>query len=62
MNEILRLVMVCLICVFMALKVHDIIDWSWWWIFSPFWIPVGLAFIIFLICLLCRFIYQWKSK
>lgn len=29
------------------LKIVGHIDWSWWWVFSPLWVPTGLA-IIFL--------------
>ena len=29
---------------FFFAKIFDKIDWSWWWVFSPLWIP--LAFII----------------
>jgi len=25
---------------FILLKAFDKIDWSWWWVFSPLWIPV----------------------
>ena len=26
--------------VFSVLKTHSVIDWSWWWVTAPFWIPV----------------------
>ena len=28
---------------FVALKLLDKIDWSWWWVLSPFWIPLTLV-------------------
>ena len=31
-----------LFLVFLILKLTDNIDWSWWWVFSPIWISVGL--------------------
>lgn len=31
-----------LFIVFLVLKLTGYIDWSWWWIFSPFWIPLGI--------------------
>mgnify|MGYP003289486744 CR=1 FL=1 len=34
--------------VFLVLKLCGNIDWSWWWVFSPTWIPIALV-IIFLI-------------
>lgn len=30
--------------VFIVLKLVGVIDWSWWWVLSPFWI--GLAVIV----------------
>lgn len=26
--------------VFLILKLAGLIHWSWWWVFSPLWIPV----------------------
>ena len=38
---------------FIVLKLTDVIDWSWWWVLSPFWIPTSLViFIIFIILLI----------
>lgn len=33
---------------FIFLKLHHDIDWSWWWVLGPIWIPsaVGLAFAV----------------
>ena len=32
-----------LFLVFLILKLTGTIDWSWWWITAPLWIPVGLV-------------------
>ena len=32
-----------LLIIFVVLKLTDNIDWSWWWVLSPLWIPIGLA-------------------
>lgn len=32
-----------LTCVFIALKLTDVINWSWWWVLGPIWIPIVLA-------------------
>lgn len=32
--------------VFLILKLTHVIDWSWWWITCPLWLPFLLAFII----------------
>lgn len=28
--------------VFIVLKLLNIIDWSWWWVLAPLWLPVGI--------------------
>ena len=28
---------------FIALKLTHVIDWSWWWVLSPIWIPVAVV-------------------
>lgn len=33
---------------FVALKLLDKIDWSWWWVLAPLWIPWA----IFIVCVL----------
>lgn len=35
---------------FVGLKLTEVIDWSWWWVLSPLWIPVVLVFIIAAVC------------
>lgn len=32
--------------VFITLKLCGIINWSWWWVTSPLWIPVAIAIVI----------------
>lgn len=32
-----------LFLLFLGLKLADKIDWSWWWVFAPLWIPLALA-------------------
>lgn len=34
---------------FIALKLTGYINWSWWWVLSPFWIPVEIVLLILLI-------------
>jgi hypothetical protein len=33
---------VVLFVVFLVLKLCNVIDWSWWWVTAPLWIPVAL--------------------
>ena len=35
-----------LFIVFLILKLTNNIDWSWWWVTSPLWIPVALGIVI----------------
>jgi hypothetical protein len=39
-----------LFIIFLILKLTGNIDWSWWWVTSPLWIPVvlfiGLVFVL----------------
>ena len=38
-----------LLIVFIVLKLTNNIDWSWWWVLSPLWIPIFLVISIMLI-------------
>lgn len=41
-----------LFIVFLVLKLTGNIDWSWWWVTSPLWIPIALIFGIVFIAIL----------
>ena len=32
-----------LFIVFFILKLTNVIDWSWWWVTAPLWIPFAIA-------------------
>ena len=36
-----------LFLIFLVLKLTNYIDWSWWWVTSPLWIPFALVLSIF---------------
>jgi hypothetical protein len=36
-------ILTVLFIVFLVLKLTGNIDWSWWWVTSPLWIPIVLA-------------------
>lgn len=40
-----------LFLIFLVLKLTNTIDWSWWWITAPLWIPFCLVMIVFVIVL-----------
>lgn len=31
-----------LLTIFIVLKLTDNIDWNWWWVLSPIWVPFAL--------------------
>jgi phosphoglycerol transferase MdoB-like AlkP superfamily enzyme len=48
--------------VFIVLKLTDVIDWSWWWVLSPFWIPAVLFGTIFSTTLVLAGLSLWLGK
>ncbi|MGJ1513754.1 hypothetical protein ACR79N_02110 [Sphingobacterium siyangense] len=32
--------------VFIVLKLIDKIDWSWWWVLAPVWIPIAFMIVV----------------
>lgn len=43
-----------LLVAFIVLKLCDVINWSWWWVFSPVWIPLAIVAVILII-------YGWAT-
>lgn len=35
--------------VFIVLKLIGVINWSWWWVLAPLWIPVGIVLVLVII-------------
>lgn len=46
--------------VFIILKLVGVIAWSWWWVLSPFWIPLGLALVIAIVSWVAILIIKYK--
>jgi hypothetical protein len=42
--------------VFLILKLTNNIDWSWWWVTSPLWIPIAIALVFICLILSIAFI------
>lgn len=38
--------------VFLILKLCGTIDWSWWWVTAPLWIPFGFWISVLVLCFL----------
>lgn len=39
---------------FFVAKIFDKIDWSWWWVFSPLWIPILLVIIVLIVIIILK--------
>jgi membrane protein YdbS with pleckstrin-like domain len=33
--------------IFLTLKLCGVIDWSWWWVTAPLWMPFALGLVLF---------------
>jgi Flp pilus assembly protein TadB len=47
---------------FIVLKLCNVVIWSWWWVLSPLWIPVGLVAVGAVICLPFWIVKHHRSK
>lgn len=47
--------------IFITLKLMNIINWSWWWVLSPFWISGSISIVIISIVIVF-FLKQLKDK
>jgi len=36
-------ILTILFIVFLVLKLTGNIDWNWWWVTSPLWLPIAIA-------------------
>lgn len=43
---------------FVVLKLCGVIDWSWWWVLSPFWIPLAFYIGVVLAVILYTIIHK----
>jgi membrane protein YdbS with pleckstrin-like domain len=32
--------------IFLTLKLCNVIDWSWWWVTAPLWMPFALGLVL----------------
>jgi hypothetical protein len=46
----------CLAILFIALKLCDKIDWSWWWVTAPIWGPAALVLAVFVVICIFGFV------
>lgn len=48
----MRSVPIVLFLIFMTLRLTEQIDWSWWWVAAPLWIPVAAGLLAVVVCVL----------
>lgn len=44
-----------LVIIFMVLKLCGVIDWSWWWVLAPVWIPASIMLLCVVFLLLLKY-------
>lgn len=50
-----------LFLVFLVLKLTDVINWSWWWVTAPMWIPVAFLALIWAVYFILK-LFSRKGK
>lgn len=51
-----------LFLIFLVLKLTGNINWSWWWVTAPLWIPVGVLGVVLLFIFLFTTIFKGISR
>ena len=49
-----------LFIVFLILKLTNVIDWSWWWVTAPLWIPICMILFVGLLLIGASYYYGKK--
>jgi hypothetical protein len=50
-----------LFLVFLVLKLTNVINWSWWWVTAPLWMPFAIMLPVVLITILVTIIIQVRK-
>ena len=48
--------------VFIVLRIIGVIDWSWWWVLAPIWIPTAIAIFVLACMFITWLIVKRKEK
>jgi uncharacterized membrane protein YdbT with pleckstrin-like domain len=40
---------------FVALKLLNVIDWSWWWVTAPFWGGLAIGIVVVIIVFIVKY-------
>ena len=41
---------------FVVLKLCKVINWSWWWVLSPLWIPIAIVVVVCIVYLIIKLV------
>lgn len=44
--------------VFIVLKLTNYINWSWWWVMSPLWIPIAISLAVILLVSILKAMFK----
>lgn len=44
--------------VFIVLKLTNYINWSWWWVTSPLWIPIAILLAVILLVSMLKAMFK----
>jgi len=47
-----------LFLIFMTLKLAGFINWSWWWVTSPLWIPLAVGLVIIVAAIIINYLME----
>ncbi|QFG53665.1 hypothetical protein [Chryseobacterium sp.] len=48
--------------VFITLKLTQVIDWSWWYVLMPLWLPIVIFALVGLVMLLVQAVIFWIAQ
>lgn len=54
--------MQALFLLFLGLKLTHVIDWSWWWVTAPLWIPIAVVLFLLGLIYICYYIVDKGSN
>ena len=37
---------------FLILKLCNVINWSWWWVTAPLWMPLAFILVVSIVCVI----------
>ena len=51
-----------LVIILIVLKITNLIDWSWWWVFAPFWVQSVAILVVILVITVVDLILEYKIR